>query len=187
MVCHVKLIGLAVALLLVFLPSSALAQSFSVSPAEVNIDDLSPGEEAKFDLTIHNKGEVGSIFTLTTYSPSESERRPGRASLPGNNWISFSPHEIEVPANSEAKVKVTIAIPPEQKWVGGNWEVWLGATPESSDLLTVKLYVRLLVSTSGSVESGSNIGLFVGIGAGILLLGYGVYYSRRKAKPRHQL
>ena len=33
-----------------------------------------------------------------------------------------------------------------QKWAGRDWEIWVGATPESSDLLTVELYVRLLIS-----------------------------------------
>jgi hypothetical protein len=162
------------------LPSFTLAQGFSISPAEVNIDNLSPGEAAEFELTIHNKDEAPHVFTLATFHPQEEERREGRTEFPDDSWISFSPQEIEVAANSEARAKMTVSIPSNTKWAGKDWEIWLGVASESSDLLAVKLYVRLLVSTVGGK---SNIGLFVGIAVAIMLLGYGAYYYfRRKAK-----
>jgi len=180
---HTKLAGLIAALLAIFLPSFALAQGFSVFPAEVNIDNLPPGETAEFELTIRNKDEAAHIFTLTTFRPWEEERRGGRAEFPDDRWISFSPREIDVAAKSEAKVKVTVSIPSSTEWAGKDWEIWLGVTSESSDLLAVKLYVRLLVSTGAAVEAKSNIGLIAGIAVAIMLLGYGAYYYfRRKAK-----
>jgi hypothetical protein len=57
-VVNYKLAVLIAALLAVFLSSSTLAQGFSVSPAEVNIDNLSPGEAGEFELTIRNKDEA---------------------------------------------------------------------------------------------------------------------------------
>jgi len=152
-----------------------------MSPAEVRINDLPPGEAAEFELTIHNKDELAHNFTLTIFQPPEEERREGRAEFPDDSWISFSSQEIEVAAGSEANVTVTVAIPREQKWAGEDWEIWLGVAAESSDLLAVKLYVRLLVSTSGT---RSNAGLVAGLVVGIVLLGYsGYYYFRHKAKP----
>ena len=182
MVRHIKLAGLTAALLVIFLPSFTLAQdvNFSVSPAEVKIDNLPPGETTEFELTIHNKDKIAHIFTFTTFQPPEEKRREGRAKFPADSWISFSSQEIGVPANSQANVTVTVAIPQEQKWAGEDWETWLGVAAESSDVLGVKLYVRCLVSTVGGK---SNIGLFAGIVVGIVLLGYGgYYYFRRKAK-----
>jgi len=184
MVGRIKLAGLIAALLLIFLPSFTVAQdvNFSVAPAEVRIKDLSPGEAAEFELTIHNKDDVAHVFTLTASEPPEEETREGRARLPDDSWISFSSQEIEVAAGAEANVTVKVAIPQEQKWAGQDWETWLGVAAESSDLLSVKLYVRLLVSTD---EARSNIGLFAGIAVAIVLLGYGgYYYLRRKAKPK---
>jgi len=182
MVGHIKLAGLIAALLVIFLPSLTLAQdvNFGVSPAEVRINDLPPGEAREFELTIHNKDDVAHVFTFTTFQPPEEERREGRAEFPDDSWISFSSQEIELAAGSEANVTVTVAIPQEQKWASEDWETWLGIAAESSDLLCVKLYVRLLVSTGGTTF---NIGLVAGIAVAIVLLGYGgYYYFKRKTK-----
>jgi len=145
---------------------------------------LLPGEAAEFELTIHNKEEIAHNFTIATFQPPEEDRREGRAEFPDDSWISFSSQEIEVAANSEANVTVRVAIPQEQKWAGGDWEIWLGVAAESRDLLAVRLDVRLLVSTNPAMEARSNAGLVAGIVVGIILLGCGgYYYFRRKARP----
>ena len=183
MIGHIKLAGLIAVLPAVFLSSFALAQGFSVSPAEVRIGNLSPGEEAGFNLTIHNKDEETHVFALAAFHPKEEERRPGRAEFPDASWVSFSPQEIEVAAKSEAKVEVAVSIPSDTEWAGKDWEIWLGVALESSDLLTVELYVRLLVSTGGARKP--NMGLIVGIAVTIMLLGYGAYYYfRRRTRPK---
>jgi len=186
MVGRIKVAGLIAALLVIFLPSFTLAQdvNFSVSPAVLSIDNLPPGEATEFELTIHNKEELAHNFTIATFQPPEEERRERRTEFPDDSWISFSTQEIEVAANSQANVTVTVAIPQEQKWAGEDWEIWVGVAAESSDLLAVRLYVRLLVSTNPAMEARSNAGLVAGIVVGIILLGYGgYYYFRRKAKP----
>jgi len=53
-----KYIWFVVALVVSLLPSPVLAWSFSVSPPEVEIDNLSPGQVAEFNLTIHNKANL---------------------------------------------------------------------------------------------------------------------------------
>jgi hypothetical protein len=180
------ILGLVAAFLVIFFPSFALAQDgkVSVSPAVVKIDNLSPGEAAEFKLTIHNKDEAAHVFIFTTFQPPEEERRAGRAEFPNDDWISFSPQKIEVPANYQDNVTVRVAISREQKWADGDWEIWLGVASESSDLLVVKLYVRLLVSTDATIAARFHAGLVAGIVVGIVILGYGgYYYFRRKTKP----
>lgn len=187
MIRHIKLTGLIVALLFILLPSVTLAQDFifSVSPAEVSIDNLPPGEASEFELTIYNKDEIAYNFTLTIFQPPEEERRAGRTEFPDDSWISLSSQEIEVAANAEAEITARVAIPREQKWTDEDWETWLGVAAVSGDLLAVKLYVRLLVSTSPAVEASSNAPLVAGIIVGIALIGYGsYYYFRRKAKSQ---
>jgi hypothetical protein len=182
MIRYIKLTGLITALLVIFLPAVTVAQEFkfSISPAEVHINDLPPGETTEFELTIHNKEELAHNFTLTTFQPPEEEIREGRAEFPDDSWISFSSPEIEVAANSADNVTVTIAIPREQKWTGGEWETWLGVTAESRDLLAVRLYTRLLVSTTPAAGARLNVGLVAGIVVGIVLFGCGGYYYYRR-------
>lgn len=179
-------IWLTVALLFAIFwsPSVAKAQSFGVSPAEVTIDGLLPGEEAEFELTIYNHYDAAHTFVLSTSHPWE--RKPGRADLPDDRWIDFSPQQIEVAANSQGTVRVTVAIPSNEKWADRDWEVWLGVTPEEKEFLVVNCYVRLLVSTGAQPQAGPNMGLIVAVAIAVLLLGCAVYYSRRKAKPEHQ-
>jgi hypothetical protein len=177
------LVWLSTALLFAFVLSASLvqAQHFGVSPAEVRIDNLPPGKEVEFELTIHNNYDAAHIFIVTTHHPWKM--REGRSELPDNSWISFSPQEIEVAANSKDRVKVKVAVPPQQKWVDKDWEIWLSVTPKEKEFLVVNYYIRLLVSTSSEVKSGANIGLIAGITAA-LLLGCGIYYFKRRVKSK---
>ena len=181
---HLVYLAAFLLIVIILFPFPAQAQNFSVSPMEIKIDNLSPGGEAQFNLTIRNKEDVNHVFALTTYNPEESERREGRAEFPDESWISFSSQKVSVEANSEARAKVTVAVPANQKWAGKDWEIWLRVMPEEQEFLVVNYYIRLLVSTGGEVVAGTNAGLVIGIIAGILLLGCVVYYFRRKAKPK---
>lgn len=186
MVDRIKSVGFFVALLVVFLPTFVMAQdiSFSVSPAVVEIEDLSPGQAAEFQLTINNNDDVTRVFTFTASQPAEEETRERRAGLPDDSWVSFYPVEIAIPASAQANVTVKIAIPPEKTWAGRDWETWLGVAAKSSDLLGVQLYVRFLVSTGGI---RLRPGFIAGIAAAVALLGYGGYrYARHRAKPKCQ-
>jgi hypothetical protein len=183
---RIRLAGVITVLLVVFLPLPTTAQDidFSVIPAVVRLNNFPPGEAAEFDLTIHNKDEIARNFTITTFQPPEEERREGSAAFPDASWISFSSPEIEVPGNFAANVTVAVAVPTEEEWAGQNWEIWLAVSAESSDLLGVRLFVRLLVSTTSAAKARFNAGLFAGIAVAIVLLGYGGYhYFRRKTKP----
>ena len=113
------------------------------------------------------------------------EREEGRAEFPDPSWIDFSSPEVHIAANATANVTVTVAIPQEARWTGNDWEIWLGVAAESSDLLGIKLFVRLLVSTDSSPKARFNAGLFAGIAVLVVLLAYSrYYYFRHKAKPQ---
>ncbi|MFC1927211.1 hypothetical protein ACFLW7_01335 [Chloroflexota bacterium] len=184
MVRPIRLAGLIAGFLAVLLPLLTLAENvnFSIVPAEVHVDSLLPGEATEFQLIIHNKDEVAHNFSFTTFAPPKDERREGRTEFPDPSWISFSSPKIEIAASSQAHATVMVAIPQEQRWAGRDWETWLAVTAESSDMLAVKLYVRLLVSTSGTRVS---IRLLAGIVAAVVLLGCGGYYYFRR-KARHE-
>jgi len=183
MVRPIRLAGLISSVLAMLLPLVTLAENvnFSVVPAEVHIGDLLPGEEAEFELTIHNKDDTAHNYTITTFPPLQDQTREGRAQFPDADWITFSRQRIEITADSQANVTVVVAIPQEQRWADRDWETWLAITAESSDMLAVKLYVRLLVSTGGT---RFNPGVVAGIAVAVVLLGFGgYYYFRRRARP----
>lgn len=175
---------LAFLLLIISAPSIVQAEDFGVSPAIVSISNLAPGEEKEFELTIYNWDDTARTFTLTTYKPEKSRLKPGRSEFPHARFITFSPQEIEVAANSEAEVKVKIAIPAEEKYTNKNWEIWLQVAPKDKDFLVVNYYIRLLVSTSSEVKGGTNTGLIATVICIAILLGCGIYYFRRKSKDK---
>lgn len=183
-----KLALFLVALSVNVLPAPALGNPpvhyVSVSPAEVNIDDLLPGRAAQFELTIHNQEARDHVFVLSKFRPPERDRREGRAEFPEDSWISFSSEEIEVAAGSQADVVVTVAVPSEREWIGQDWEIWLGVGAESGDLLATRFYVRLLVSTGAAVQTGPDRRLIVGLVVAAVLLGYGARYFVRREPSR---
>jgi hypothetical protein len=180
---HIKSARLIAAFLIIFLPYPTLAEDvdFSVIPAEIHIDNLPPGEAAEFELTIHNRDDLAHNFSVATCPPPEEEIREGRTEFPDGSWIGFSSPKVEIGPDSRANVMVTVTIPQEQKWASEDWETWLGVTAVSGDVLGARLYVRLLVSTSGIRFNGR---LFIGIAVAIVLLGYGGYrYFRHRTNP----
>jgi hypothetical protein len=186
MAVRITLASLISVLLVIFPSSFTTAQdiNFSVIPAVIRINNLPSGEATAFELAIHNKDDTAHVFTLTLFSPSEKQRWEGRAALPDVSWISFSPSAIEVAPDSAANVTVTVAVPPEPEWAGKDWETWLGVNADSSDLLGVTLFVRLLVSSTSAAKPVFNEGVFAIIAVAIVLLGGGTYYyfARKKAQ-----
>jgi len=185
MIRYSKCLSGAIATFLVFaLTSSVLAQGFSVSPAEVEIRDLLPGQETEFNLTIYNKDNREDNFILVTYNPEESQRRQRRADFPDNSWINFA-QRVKIEANSSVPVKVKITIPSDAKWANKDWEIWLGVAPEPGDFLTVKLYIRLLVSTGVGISSAPQINRAMrGLAIGLVLAALGIYYLRHRKKKK---
>ena len=168
------------------MPSSVVARdlAFGVSPAEMNIRHMRPGEAVDFELTVRNQDDVSHVFTIATHHPPEDERRPGRAALPDEGWVSFLPDRSELPAGSAANVTVKVAIPPEKEWEGRDWEIWLGVAPESTDMLAAELYVRLLVSTQPAAATGTDMLLSVVVAAGAVLAGWATWYCLKgKRRP----
>jgi len=172
---------LIVTLLDILLPSSTLAWSFALSPPEIEIDNLSPGEVTEFNFTIYNKDDISHVFILNTYNPEKAQLRQGRNELPDSKWVSFPP-QVEVQADSKVEVPVKVAIPPEQKWTDKDWEIWLGVKAKDNNLLLVNYYIRILVSTANGTKSSLHTGLILSIIVGIALVSYTIYHYRRKAK-----
>jgi len=142
-------IAFAVVIILFFAPPPTPRYYLGIFPAEARVSDLAPGNETQLELTIYNNDNVSHNFTFSTYNPRPEERRASRSAFPDSGGISFSPEKLEIANNSEGRVAVNITIPPGQEYAGKDYEIWLGTTTESTAPITLKLYSRLLVSTSG--------------------------------------
>lgn len=176
-------------LLITLLPASVAAgvstYSGSVSPTEVTIDGLSPGDPVDFELTIRNEEGPARVFLLTVYQPSEEARRAGRDELPDDSWVTFSSDEVELGSEDKVSVRVTVAVPNEPAFMGKDWEIWLGVAPQTRELMTVKYYVRLLISTRSDDELWPNALTVIGTIVAAGLLGYAAHScSRRGARSR---
>ena len=146
-------IAFAAVIILFFAPQPVPQHYLGVFPAEARVNDLAPGNETQFELTIYNNDAVPHNFTLSTYCPRPEERRADRSALPDAGWISFSRESLEIAANSEDRVEVSVTMPRGEEYAGRDYEVWLGTSTESEAPVTVRLYARLLVSTTGG-EAG---------------------------------
>lgn len=167
-------------LLAILLPSPANAWSFYVSPSEVDIDNLSPGDSVEFEFSIYNKENESHVFSLNTYAPPKTELRHGKSTFPDDSWVRL-PQRVEVPANSERETTVTVTIPQQQEWAEKEWEIWLHISPERMGQLTVNYYIRLLISTDTETNTTQQLNPLLVIFA-TLLLAYGIYHFYRKVK-----
>lgn len=166
--------------LAILLPSPVNAWSFYISPSEVDIDNLSPGDSVKFEFSIYNKENESHVFSLNTYTPQKTELRQGRSIFPDDNWIKL-PQHIKVSANSERETTVTVTIPQQQEWAEKEWEIWLHISPERTGQLTVNYYIRLLISTDTETNATQQLNPILVIFT-TLLLAYGIYHFYRKVK-----
>ena len=147
-------VAFAVVVILFFAPQPTPPGHYlGIFPAEARVNDLAPGNEAQFELTIYNNDAVPHSFTFSTYNPRLEERRAGRSAFPDSGRISFSREKLEIANNSEGTIVVTVALPPGEEYAGRDYEIWLGTSTQSEALVTVRLYSRLLVSTTGG-EAG---------------------------------
>jgi len=142
-------IAFAAVVILFFAPPPTPGHYLGIFPAEARVNDLAPGNETRFELTIYNNDAVPHNFTFSTYDPQPEERRASRSAFPDSGGISFSPEKLEIANNSEGTIVVTVAIPRGEEYAGRDYEIWLGTTTQSAALVTLRLYSRLLVSTRG--------------------------------------
>lgn len=176
------IIGAIVVALVILTSAPLLAQGFGVSPSEVTVSNMPPGGKADFELTVYNNDNVAHVFTPLVYNPSAADRRTGKQALPDNSWISFSPDQVEIAANSQGQLGVILIVPDEPEWAGQDWEVWLGVTTEAKGLFATIVYVRLYVSTTPPPRT--NWALIGGVIAGVIALACAGWYGRKRIRQK---
>ncbi|MDY6833402.1 MAG: hypothetical protein SVY53_01195 [Chloroflexota bacterium] len=177
-------------------PMVAIAGSFSASPAEFKVSDLSVGQKVERFLYVKNKEDYPQAFIISIQDAPDDNRRDGYEELPDNDWIEFDHESVIVDAHSSVPVTVYVDIPKSESWMGQKWEAWIQILCATSGMFKTVLNVRLLIDTDSeltaadtNLSTGERVALIVGgVGGVAILSAVGVWYikKRRREQPAQQ-
>lgn len=183
----VRAIGVAIlaALIALLLPHSTSAEEeagFSISPPEIRVGGIFPGQSAEFSLIIRNDMASRVSFSISVYNPDEDERRGGYDALPDNSWISFDAGGIEVAPHSSGWVKARVTIPPDESYGGKNYECWVRVTSGKVGIFQYQLNSRVYIVTGVRFPPTTNWVLIGGSIAAVLIAVGLIWNERRRIK-----
>ncbi|MFC1913602.1 hypothetical protein ACFLX7_05385 [Chloroflexota bacterium] len=139
------MIGLAVGVLLT--PAAALA-SFGIDPGKVYIDNLYPGAQAEFPVTIYNQNDYEATFLVAARTPDYTAEDEGYEALPYLEWIVATPDRITIGASDTSDVLITVAMPDDVDYSGKRSEVWISFKEEGTPgMVKIELASRIFIST----------------------------------------
>jgi len=163
-------IGLAVGVLLA--PTAAQA-AFGIDPAKVYIDNLFPGAQAEFPITIYNQNDHEATFVVKPRGPDYTAEDKGYDALPYLEWVTVTPERVTIAASDTGDVVVVVAMPEDADYSGKKSEVWISFMEEATEgMIKIELCSRIFISTrveeapaepepepEPQVEGGSAVGI----------------------------
>ena len=145
LVTSLIVVGLAVGTVMV--PAAALA-AFGIDPGKVYIDNLYPGAEADFPVTVYNQNDHETVFKVIPREPDYTAEDKGYDALPYPEWVTVSPERITVGANDTGDVTVTVVMPEGTDYSGKKSEVWISFMEEGTEgMVKIELCSRIFIST----------------------------------------
>ena len=139
------MIGLAVGVLLT--PAAALA-SFGIDPGKVYIDNLYPGAQAEFPVTVYNQNDYETTFLVTPRTPDYTAEDEGYDALPYLEWVVATPERVIIGASDTGDVLITVAMPEDADYSGKKSEVWISFMEEGTPgMVKIELASRIFIST----------------------------------------
>jgi hypothetical protein len=166
-------LGLVAGVLLV--PATALA-AFGIDPGKVYIDNLHPGAQAEFHITIYNQNDYETTFVVTAREPDYTDEDEGYDALPYLDWVTVTPDRVIIGANDEGEVLITVAMPEDADYSGKKSEVWISFMEEGTEgMIKIELCSRIFIATR--VETGSEPPATTGEG------GVGITVDGEKGEP----
>ena len=161
-------IGLAVGVLLA--PAAALA-AFGIDPGKVYIDNLYPGAQGEFPITVYNQNDYETTFVVKARVPDYTAEDEGYDALPYPEWVTVTPERVIIGASDTGDVLVIVAMPEDADYSGKKSEVWISFMEEGTEgMIKIELCSRLFISTrveeptepepeAPSVETGGGVGI----------------------------
>ena len=145
LVTSLLVVGLAVGMILV--PAAALA-AFGIDPGKVYIDNLYPGAEAEFPITVYNQNDYETVFKVIPREPDYTAEDKGYDALPYPEWVTVSPERVTIGASDTDDIIVTVVMPEDADYSGKKSEVWISFMEEGTEgMVKIELCSRIFIST----------------------------------------
>ncbi|MBA7565731.1 hypothetical protein ES708_07416 [subsurface metagenome] len=145
LVTSLLVVGLAVGMILV--PAAALA-AFGIDPGKVYIDNLYPGAEAEFPITVYNQNDYETVFKVIPREPDYTAEDKGYDALPYPEWVTVSPERVTIGASDTNDIIVTVVMPEGADYSGKKSEVWISFMEEGTEgMVKIELCSRIFIST----------------------------------------
>jgi hypothetical protein len=144
---RLSVIIVAVAAAMVALaPATALA-SFGINPGKVYVDNLYPGSQGEFSITLYNQGDEDAAYNVRTRLPDYTD--PEYEPFPHLDWITVAPESLLVAAGSNADVTVVVKMPENAAdYSGRKGEAWISFTIAGDEaMVQVEIASRMFIST----------------------------------------
>jgi len=135
--------GLAAWVLLA--PVAALA-AFGIDPGKVFVDNLFPGAEADYKITVYNQNDYETTFAVKVREPdyTETDYEP----LPYLDWVTITPDRVTIGAMEQSEVLVVVRMPEDAVYSGKKAETWISfMEQETEGMVKIDIASRLLIST----------------------------------------
>lgn len=141
--------GIAAGVLLA--PVAALA-AFGIDPGKVFVDNLFPGAEADYKITIYNQNDYETTFAVKVREPdyTETDYEP----LPYLDWVTITPDRVTIGARKQSEALVVVSMPEDAVYSGKKGEVWISfMEQETPGMVKIEIASRLLISTRVEEET----------------------------------
>jgi hypothetical protein len=131
----------------VLFPTAALG-AFGIDPGKVYIDNLYPGAQAEFPVTVYNQNDHETAFVVTVRAPDYTAEDEGYDALPYLDWVTVSPGQVIIGANDEGDVLITVTMPEDADYSGKKSEVWISFMEEGTEgMVKIELCSRIFIAT----------------------------------------
>jgi len=139
----IAVMGLAVGVMLI--PAAALA-AFGIDPGKVYVDNLYPGAEADYKITIYNQNDYEATFAITARDPDYTAT--DYEVFPYPEWITVTPDQATIKPGGQSDVLIVLIMPEDASYSGKKGETWISFKEQGTEgMIKIELCSRLFIST----------------------------------------
>ena len=124
----IAVMGLAVGVMLI--PTAALA-AFGIDPGKVYVDNLYPGAEADYKITIYNQNDYEATFAITARGPDYTAT--DYEVFPYPEWITVTPDQATIKPGGQSDVLIVLIMPEDASYSGKKGETWISFKEQGTE------------------------------------------------------